>query len=282
MGRFSSSTIEITRIKCHDGVVSLSGNSLIEHAGGMRSLVVTYHVPIAGVCVTKRLHTFSACIVDLTMGCLQTAHLVRGGHGKIHLDFSTAQRRDSDCCLHDIRIGLRVGRFIWGGGMDKAWEKLLRPEAAIETESKFVSGQFFTPREIVRFAIDVISPQYKKSEIILDTALKDYADKYIFGCDIDPLLYRISKSYMGIVGDGKSDIYNFDSLEPYHGFNERFRKRIKPGSVDLIPTNPPFGAQEDSVEFRKWLMRKVQITAVVDLPREAFQPHTGTKTSLVF
>ncbi|MBE7085025.1 MAG: hypothetical protein E7368_03095 [Clostridiales bacterium] len=260
-------------------------------------------------------------------------------------------------------------------------------ELLLPSTLKGESGQFFTPREIVRFAMDVISPSYKKNEIILDTAcgsggflsiaieklrkqieelykgrgfskdrlnslLKDYADKYVFGCDIDPLLYRISKSYMAIVGDGKSNIYNFDSLEPYKKLNANFTRRIKPGSVDVITTNPPFGtkiddtreyvleqyelghklsngvptdvlldgqdpdklfverdifylkdptdteeggrmvivlpkqnlsgAQEESVEFRKWLMRKVQITAIVDLPREAFQPHTGTKTSLVF
>ena len=260
-------------------------------------------------------------------------------------------------------------------------------ELLLPSTLKGESGQFFTPREIVRFAMDVISPSYKRNEIILDTAcgsggflsiaieklrkqieelykgrgfskdrlnslLKDYADKYVFGCDIDPLLYRISKSYMAIVGDGKSNIYNFDSLEPYKKLNANFTKRIRPGSVDVITTNPPFGtkiddtreyvleqyelghklnngiptdvlldgqdpdklfverdifylkdptdteeggrmvivlpkqnlsgAQEESVEFRKWLMRKVQITAIVDLPREAFQPHTGTKTSLVF
>lgn len=260
-------------------------------------------------------------------------------------------------------------------------------EMLLPSTLKGESGQFFTPREIVRFAMDVIEPSYKKNEIILDTAcgsggflsiaieklrkqinelyknrgfskdklnslLKDYADKYIFGCDIDPLLYRISKSYMAIVGDGKSNIYNFDSLEPYGQLNDNFTKRIKPGTVDVITTNPPFGtkiddtrdfvlqeyelghklvdgvptdtlldgqdpdklfverdifylknatdtedggrmvivlpkqnlsgAQEESVEFRKWLMRKVQITAIVDLPREAFQPHTGTKTSLIF
>ena len=186
----------------------------------------------------------------------------------------------------------------------------------------------------------------------LNSMLKDYANKYIYGCDIDPLLYRISKSYMAIVGDGKSNIYNFDSLEPYECLDNNFKRRIKPGTVDVITTNPPFGtkiddtrdyvlekyelghklingiptktlldgqdpdklfverdilylrdatntedggrmvivlpkqnlsgAQEESVEFRKWLLKKVQITAIVDLPREAFQPHTGTKTSLVF
>lgn len=260
-------------------------------------------------------------------------------------------------------------------------------EILLPSTLKGESGQFFTPREIVRFAMEVINPSYEKNELILDTAcgsggflsiaieklrkqigelysnrgftkdklnslLKDHADKYIYGTDIDPLLYRISKSYMAIVGDGKSNIYNFDSLEPYDSLDSNFRKRIKPGSVDVITTNPPFGtkiddtrdyvleqyelghrlhngkptdelldgqdpdklfverdilylkdatdteeggrmvivlpkqnlsgAQEESIEFRKWLLSKVQITAIVDLPREAFQPHTGTKTSLVF
>ena len=260
-------------------------------------------------------------------------------------------------------------------------------EILLPSTLKGESGQFFTPREIVRFAMDIINPSYKDNELVLDTAcgsggflsiaieklrkqieelyknrnfskdklnlmLKDYADKYIYGCDIDPLLYRISKSYMAIVGDGKSNIYNFDSLEPYESLNENFKKRIKLGTVNVITTNPPFGtkiddtrdyvlekyelghklidgeptkelvdgqdpdklfverdilylkdatdseeggrmvivlpkqnlsgAQEESVEFRKWLLKKVQITAIVDLPREAFQPHTGTKTSLVF
>ncbi|MBA4385842.1 MAG: hypothetical protein C0410_13980 [Anaerolinea sp.] len=260
-------------------------------------------------------------------------------------------------------------------------------EVLLPSTLKGDSGQFFTPREIVRFAIDVINPKYIKGEIILDTAcgsggflsiaveklrkqikdlyngrgytkdrlnllLKDYANKYIFGCDIDPLLYRIAKSYMAIVGDGKSNIFNFDSLEPFDSLDPVFASRIKPGTVDVITTNPPFGTkiddtrknvlekydlghritdgektehlldgqdpdklfverdiqylkeatansdggrmvivlpkqnlsgtEEASIEFRKWLLNKVQITAIIDLPREAFQPYTGTKTSLVF
>ncbi len=260
-------------------------------------------------------------------------------------------------------------------------------EVLLPSALKGESGQFFTPREIVRFAIDIIQPDYTKKEYVLDTAcgsagflsvalekirkqinelyagrgfskekkrslLKDYAGKYVFGCDIDPLLYRISKSYMAIMGEGKGNIFNLDSLNVFGKLNSDFTKSIKPGSVNVITTNPPFGTQikdtrkevleaydlghkivngdpteelldgqdpdklfverdisylidetdnheggrmvivlpkqnlsganEDSIEFRKWLLKRVQITAVVDLPREAFQPHTGTKTSLVF
>jgi len=260
-------------------------------------------------------------------------------------------------------------------------------EVFLPSSLKGESGQFFTPREVVRFAIQMIDPSLEKKEIILDPAcgsggflsvaieylrkqafelyaprkfskdrinqiVKDHAGKYIHGIDIDPLLYRIAKSYMAVVGDGKSNIYNFDSLLPFGEYNASFYRKIKPGSVDVITTNPPFGTKIDdtrkkvlqefalghrlldgaptkelldgqdpdklflerdiqllrpesdtkeggrmvivlprqnlsgtesmSQELRNWLLKNVQITAVIDLPREAFQPHTGTKTSLVF
>ena len=41
-------------------------------------------------------------------------------------------------------------------------------EILLPSTLKGESGQFFTPREIVRFAMDVINPQYKNSEVILE------------------------------------------------------------------------------------------------------------------
>ncbi len=258
-------------------------------------------------------------------------------------------------------------------------------EILIPSSLKGESGQFFTPREVVRFAMSVIRPDYKRRELILDTAcgsggfltiglecilqqirnlypqknrdgqrllLKDYAGKYIHGMDIEPLLFKIAKSYMAILGDGKTNIYHNDSLQAYEKYPERFKDKIKLGSVDIITTNPPFGtkiditdkevlklyqlghklkegkptqelldgqdpdklflerdiqflkeatndndggrmvivlpkqnlsgAEEDSVELRKWILNNIDVFAVVDLPREAFQPHTGTKTSILF
>lgn len=165
-------------------------------------------------------------------------------------------------------------------------------EILLPSTLKGESGQFFTPREIARFAMDVINPSYKNNELIIDTAcgsggflsiaieklrkqieelyknrgfskdklnamLKDYANKYIYGCDIDPLLYRISKSYMAIVGDGKSNIYNFDSLEPYECLDNNFKRRIKPGTVDVITTNPPFGTKID--DTRDYVLEKYEL-----------------------
>ena len=50
--------------------------------------------------------------------------------------------------------------------------------------------------------------------------------------------------------------------------------------VIVLPRQNLSGTQQSSVELRKWLLKQARITAIVDLPREAFQPHTGTKTSL--
>lgn len=258
-------------------------------------------------------------------------------------------------------------------------------EILIPSSLKGESGQFFTPRSVVRFAISVIAPNYKKKELMLDTAcgsggfltvalenilgqirklypnrnrdgqrllIKDYAGKFFYGMDIEPLLFKIAKSHMAILGDGKTNIYHNDSLQDISKYPQRFTDKIKLGSVDIITTNPPFGtkiditdkdilrlydlghklvdgiptnviidgqdpdklflerdiqflkeetnekpggrmvivlpkqilsgAEEESIELRKWLFKKIDIFAVVDLPREAFQPHTGTKTSLLF
>ena len=32
---------------------------------------------------------------------------------------------------------------------------------------------------------------------------------------------------------------------------------------------------------REWIMRKTIVHAIIDLPTETFQPHTGTKTSII-
>jgi type I restriction enzyme M protein len=165
-------------------------------------------------------------------------------------------------------------------------------EVFLPSTLKGESGQFFTPREVVRFAIEVINPSFTKKEILLDTAcgsgglltigiehlqkqiieayekrnfskdkikaiLKDHAGKYIHGMDIEPLLFKIAKSYMAIIGDGKSNIYNFDSLLPLNQFPKEFIGKIGLGTVDVITTNPPFGTKID--DTRKFVLEQFDL-----------------------
>jgi len=65
-------------------------------------------------------------------------------------------------------------------------------------------------------------------------------------------------------------------------FVEQNLKLLKPGEGRLaivVPYQIISGPQ--TLYVRDWLIRNAQITAVIDLPGETFQPHTGTKTALV-
>jgi type I restriction-modification system DNA methylase subunit len=65
-------------------------------------------------------------------------------------------------------------------------------------------------------------------------------------------------------------------------FIEQNIKLLKPGKGRLaivMPYQLLSGAQATYIRY--WIMLNCEITAVIDLPSETFQPHTGTKTSLV-
>ncbi len=71
------------------------------------------------------------------------------------------------------------------------------------------------------------------------------------------------------------------SLPPEQLFIERALQFLKPGGVlgivlpDSILSNPGLKW------LREWILRKTYVIAVVDLPPETFEPHTGTQTSFV-
>lgn len=65
-------------------------------------------------------------------------------------------------------------------------------------------------------------------------------------------------------------------------FLELCVRLLKPGTGRLaivLPYQLVSGPQATAV--RQWLLSQTQIVAVVDLPPDTFQPHTGTRTSLV-
>lgn len=137
-------------------------------------------------------------------------------------------------------------------------------------------GQFFTPRNVVKAVIDIIKP--KSTENIIDPACgsggflveclrhmhkqidtegKKYgwdrediktqkiqrAQKYIRGIEKDALLSKIIKSYMIIVGDGRSGIVTEDALDPPNQWKMESQALIEMGKYDVVVTNPPFGAK---------------------------------------
>lgn len=134
-------------------------------------------------------------------------------------------------------------------------------------------GQFFTPRQVVKFMVEIINPG--PDELIIDpacgsggfliqvlhklrekieTEFKDRLppdklselkrrvySKSIFGIDQERDLAKISKAYMAIVGDGSGGIFAENSLNSPKHWDTINREEIKLGNFNVVLTNPPFG-----------------------------------------
>lgn len=123
-------------------------------------------------------------------------------------------------------------------------------------------GQFFTPPNIIEFMVHYLDPTVASK--ILDPACghggflletKELLwskitseDKKInsisnfFGIDKDLFLAKISKLYLEILSNGKSNIFCEDSLDP-KSYGTQAKKVIKDNAFDYIFTNPPFGVK---------------------------------------
>ena len=150
-------------------------------------------------------------------------------------------------------------------------------------ESKLVGekGEFFTPREVVRTAIEIVEPKVGQKildpecgsggfliyslEYIWDAMAKDrkyagskqfesikrdVAEKYFFGIDKEIDLVKIAKAYMAIVGDGRSGIVQENTLHHPDDYQRKakdlFIENGKFVKFDIIFTNPPFGSKTKS------------------------------------
>lgn len=149
-------------------------------------------------------------------------------------------------------------------------------EIFIGPQLKGESGQFFTPRAVVRLAVEMLKPSLVKREHVIDPAcgsggfliytlrsaraearnhykvrsdawindrVRDYADNFIVGIDTEPLLYKVAKSYMAIVGNGKSGIFREDSLIQPRSWQTLTKTRVQLNKFDVLITNPPFGTK---------------------------------------
>ena len=149
-------------------------------------------------------------------------------------------------------------------------------EVFIGRALKGEQGQFFTPRNIVKMIVDILSPsEYDKiidpacgsGGFLIDTLKfiwqnveKSYTDlswskgdiekrkieiatKNFRGIDKDMFLSKVAKAYMNLIGDGTTGIFCDDSLENPNQWKPETLQKIQHGAFDIVLTNPPFGAK---------------------------------------
>ena len=134
-------------------------------------------------------------------------------------------------------------------------------------------GQYFTPRPIIEFCVNMMKPEHdwyvldpscgsggfllhtldymrKKADQFYDketdpTDHKDYwhkfAEKYLFGIEINDEIARVAKMNMIVHDDGHTNVISHDALESIDKMNARNSGFAK-NKFDLILTNPPFGS----------------------------------------
>ena len=138
-------------------------------------------------------------------------------------------------------------------------------------------GQYFTPRPIIDFAVQMLKPT--NDDLVLDPACgsggfllhaldavrreageyhkpdtpdhfqhwHDFAMTHLFGIEINEEIARVAKMNMILHDDGHSNVIGTDALDRMqriHEINQGFAK----DKFDLILTNPPFGAQVKATE----------------------------------
>ena len=137
-------------------------------------------------------------------------------------------------------------------------------------------GQYFTPRKIVEFMLDLLGPN--RDDLVLDpacgsggfliyalrkvaseirtsqknlpkhkieTLIKGFADNNLFGTDISPRMVRAARMNMIMHGDGWAGIVRHHGLKI--GENEKLKDLV--GKFTLILSNPPFAGFESDREI---------------------------------
>ncbi len=161
-------------------------------------------------------------------------------------------------------------------------------------------GQFFTPREVIRFCVEMLKPGH--DERILDPAcgsggfllnamdyVRHYAEegyeereawevwhnfamKNLYGIEINDQIARVCKMNMIIHDDGHTNIISADALRDVKDI-KKIHKSFKANSFDIILTNPPFGAKVKLSEhsylknFKFGKDRKAQKTEILFIER---------------
>lgn len=217
-------------------------------------------------------------IYKFQIGTHETAQEV---YNRIDSIYQLAKRDDAEVFKEDIRLDPKIAYNVVEHLQGIAFVKTdldtkgVAFERFMEDFFRGKMGQFFTPREIIRFCVQMLNPT--KNDLVLDPAagsggfllntlddVRKYAEERydvneawqhwhnfaqhnLYGIEINDQIARVCKMNMIIHDDGHTNVISTDSLRNFDDI-QNIHKGFKKDNFDIILTNPPFGAEIKSTE----------------------------------
>lgn len=200
---------------------------------------------------------------------------------RINEIYQDAKKEDSEVFKDDIRLDPKIVYNVVEHLQELAINKIdldtkgVAFERFMEDFFRGKMGQYFTPREIIIFCVQMINPE--RSDLIIDPACGSggfllnamdhirrfaeanydereawehwhkFAMNNLYGIEINDQIARVCKMNMIIHDDGHTNIISTDSLRPIDEIT-KIHKTFKKNQFDILLTNPPFGAVVKSTE----------------------------------
>lgn len=198
--------------------------------------------------------------------------------GRIRALYAKARQKDPEVFQDDIRIDdftlRQVVRHLESVNLNATDldSKGVAFERFMDGFFKGDFGQYFTPREIIQFCVELLDPQH--DETVLDPACgsggfllyaldhvrraaseyheadtpahyrhwHDFASKNLFGIEINDEIARVAKMNMIVHDDGHTNVVGADALDRIEDRLVKGNPGLRRDAFDVILTNPPFGA----------------------------------------
>ncbi len=235
---------------------------------------------------------------------------------RINKIYQKAKERDSEVFKEDIKLDPKIVYSVVEHLQSINFSKTDLDTKGVAFETfmtdffKGKMGQFFTPREIIRFMVKLLNPT--KDDLVLDPAAGsggfllntlDYIREYVednynemeawehwhnfaknnlYGIEINDQIARVCKVNMIIHDDGHTNVISTDALQDFDKI-QKIHRGFKKNHFDIVLTNPPFGATVKKAEkdyLEKYDLgknRKSQKTEILFIERaiDFAKPGTG-------
>ena len=172
-------------------------------------------------------------------------------------------------------------------------------------------GQYFTPRELIAFAVGMLEPN--RNDLVLDPACgsggfllhaldyvrreaderqtpgsadhfqywHDFAQNKLVGIEINDELARVAKMNMIVHDDGHTNIVGHDALDFMENLTGK-HAGLAPRKFDLVLTNPPFGSMIRRVEKGDGYLEQFDLRRYVGKNYPSARTPASIKTEILF